>query len=225
MSDPLARLRTELRMHAGLVGNSLDERTRAMDLVLLARASPLPGERLLDIGCGAGYLVRDAEACFDGVEAIGIDIERAYNPPVVADARALPFEDESFDIVTAQESLSWIEGLPAVLSEISRVLRGRKILAVGDFAFETKLDDNPWGPVSANTFEGWKGTLSSHGFQIESVTEHSMASMFSYWETKRGLPDRDHSPKYADRHRNLAQRIRAMKDGAVKRLIIVARKT
>jgi ubiquinone/menaquinone biosynthesis C-methylase UbiE len=78
------------------------------------RLNVAPGCRLLDVGCGAGQLAL-LIAAKDGLEVTGVDIaanwiERARVGAQAeglrarfeeADAEALPFEDESFDVVTS----------------------------------------------------------------------------------------------------------------------------
>ena len=74
-----------------------------------------PDERLLDVATGTGALLRDlAGTATDRVHAVGIDRSAAMLsvaasrpatawPLVEADARALPFADASFDVVSWQQ--------------------------------------------------------------------------------------------------------------------------
>lgn len=102
---------------------------------------PLSGQRVLEIGAGAGQGTRYAAAC--GAVAVASDLSpgmlgsgRAMRPgiPVIAcDARRLPFTDRSFDIVfTAQGAIPFVADPQTVMSEAARVL-----VAGGRFVFST----------------------------------------------------------------------------------------
>jgi ubiquinone/menaquinone biosynthesis C-methylase UbiE len=106
---------------------------------LLAEARP--GERVLDLGCGAGRFVaalRDA-----GAEPIGVDIaeaalERARRNAPGADLRlmepdgSLPLEHASVDLVWCSEVLEHVADTEHTLLEARRVLRpgGRALITV-----------------------------------------------------------------------------------------------
>jgi len=103
------------------------ERRRAL---LLAEASP--GERVLDLGCGAGRFVaalRDHGADPVGVELADAALERARRNVPGADLRALgsdgeiPLEDSSVDLVWCSEVLEHVPDTAGLLSEARRVLR------------------------------------------------------------------------------------------------------
>ena len=97
-----------------------------------------PGDRLLDVGCGGGLLLRDAIA--RGSTASGIDhsqemvhLAREREPAAeVALARAeeLPFVDGAFTVVTMSIVFFFLEHPVAVLRECRRVLGPGGRLAV-----------------------------------------------------------------------------------------------
>jgi SAM-dependent methyltransferase len=97
-----------------------------------------PGDRLLDVGCGGGLLLRDALAM--GAAATGLDHseemvrlarERAPRAEVVSgDATALPFRDGAFTAVSMSIVLIFIADPGAALRECRRVLsRGGRLAA------------------------------------------------------------------------------------------------
>ena len=103
------------------------ERRRAL---LLAEARQ--GERVLDLGCGAGRFV--AALLDAGTDAVGVELadgalERARrNVPgaelhALAPDGAIPLEDASVDLVWCSEVLEHVPDTAGLLSEARRVLR------------------------------------------------------------------------------------------------------
>jgi ubiquinone/menaquinone biosynthesis C-methylase UbiE len=120
---------------------------------VLAEAVPLDGADVLDVGCGAGELVRwlrDRGARPVGLEcgeemrarAIGADPGHA-DSYVDGVAQDLPFDDGSFDAVVFSASLHHvpIDAMPAALAEARRVLRPGGIVVVHEPAIEPPEDD------------------------------------------------------------------------------------
>jgi ubiquinone/menaquinone biosynthesis C-methylase UbiE len=106
------------------------------------RQHELPGgSRILDVGCGAGGTAVDlARLGFtvDAVDGSTAMLERARTYAeetgtagqtrfVQADAHALPYPDDSFDVVTALGLIPWLEDPVPTVAEIARVLRPRGI--------------------------------------------------------------------------------------------------
>jgi ubiquinone/menaquinone biosynthesis C-methylase UbiE len=109
-----------------------------------------PGDRVLDLGCGAG---RHAfEAYRRGARVVAADLDVRELPPVCdmfaamreagetgttaaagavsADATRLPFPDGAFDAIIAAEILEHVPDDTAALAEIARVLRPGGTVAV-----------------------------------------------------------------------------------------------
>lgn len=102
----------------------------------LARAVSRRATLVVDIGCGSGAMSRELEQ--PGRTVIGLDLSsseltaaaaRSSGPWVQADARALPFADNSVDAVVSALGLPVIQPTTLWLSEVSRVLKPGGVLA------------------------------------------------------------------------------------------------
>lgn len=127
------------------------------DLAVLERLVELSGQRVVDIGCGGGALVRELAA--RGADVIGVETSEEQLAEAIARddggrarylvgrAEALPLEDQSVDVAVFMRSLHHVPpgSLALALSEASRVVRpGGNVyvaepLARGDFFELTRL--------------------------------------------------------------------------------------
>ncbi len=132
------------RVTAGLTGSvraAYDTATRswsagpepvyaALAAALVAHvAASLAGARVLDLGAGTGVAGRAAHEV-GAAEVVAADVAvaplRQCEPPlrpVAADVAALPFRDDSFDLVLAAFSLTHAPDLGAALAQVRRVGR------------------------------------------------------------------------------------------------------
>jgi arsenite methyltransferase len=113
-----------------------------------------PGENVLDIGSGPGFLACEMATEVGSAGSVdGIDpsesmlaLARRRRPPegvgeirfVAGDAYALPFPEEAFDAVVATQVYEYVQDMPAALGEAFRVLRpGGRLLVL----------DTDWGSM------------------------------------------------------------------------------
>jgi ubiquinone/menaquinone biosynthesis C-methylase UbiE len=159
----------------GFARLSRDRDIRLRDL--LAQSLPGGPASLLDVGCGNGSLLASVGRRWPDVRLAGLDLQperiedaRANAPEahlVVGSADALPFDDHSFDVVTAitlMSSLSTDRLESDAAREISRVTRPGGWLIWFDLRY-----DNPTNPAVhgidgrriATLFPGWAQELRS----------------------------------------------------------------
>ena len=120
--DPVALLRAETKIKTPWVINKI----KSHDLFN-------PSTQLLDVGCGAGFLSN--ELAKQGLQVTGVDLSKESLKVAarhdktksvyyqVADAYHLPFEDQSFDVLTAMDFLEHVDRPKEVIKEFSRVLK------------------------------------------------------------------------------------------------------
>ncbi|MGA3220047.1 MAG: class I SAM-dependent methyltransferase [Acidimicrobiales bacterium] len=134
-----------------------------------ALAGRLAAGRLLDIGTGTGRLLDRLGQGRPGLALFGLDRSagmlsaarqaRAQLNLVLGTAEALPFANESFDVVTTTLSFHHWSDQPKALSEVRRVLRPGGAFALADVS----SDDLPrWGPVRAVA-----RNMLAHGLPLE----------------------------------------------------------
>jgi ubiquinone/menaquinone biosynthesis C-methylase UbiE len=107
-----------------------------------------PGERVLDIGVGPGFLATEMAAEVGaGGRVCGIDpsesmlaIARTRPAPAPLElqsgnANRLPYRDATFDVVVSTQVFEYVEDIPGALAEVRRVLRpgGRLLLLDTDW--------------------------------------------------------------------------------------------
>lgn len=129
-----------------------DPQQRAMRRAFLSDIAFPAQARVLEVGCGTGVLTRVLALWPDVGEVVGVDPapvflrkarELAAELPNLtfreADGRSLPFENETFDAVVFDSTLSHVPGPERALAEAFRVLRPGGCLAAfdGDYATTT----------------------------------------------------------------------------------------
>jgi ubiquinone/menaquinone biosynthesis C-methylase UbiE len=110
----------------------------------LARLSLRPCDRLLDLGCGTGALLRELGKRLPPAQLTGVDLSaamvgvaRASLPTAVqlavADAAALPFQRGTFDVVVSNSSFHFWSQPDRALGELRRILRAGGRLVITDW--------------------------------------------------------------------------------------------
>jgi SAM-dependent methyltransferase len=146
--------------------------------VLLDAARPLPGERVIDIGCGSGTTVLElASRVGSGGHVVGADIaeqslararERitasgmAQAEVVLADASAHAFAPQSFNLAFSRFGVMFFADPVAAFTNVRNALKpgGRLALAV----FRTP-QENPWSTAPLAAVRGLVPAVASPGLE------------------------------------------------------------
>lgn len=137
-----------------------------------------PRSSVLDVGCAKGFMMHDLVALIPGITVKGIDISEYaianaiedMRPHVqVADARALPFPDKSFDVVISINTVHNLNRADCAkaLREIERVSRKGSYVTVDAYRNgEEKQRMHDWN-LTAQTImhvEEWKAFFRKVGY-------------------------------------------------------------
>lgn len=144
------------------------QRTMATEAVTALRFAD--GDRVLDVGCGDGFLTRAVADMVPDGRVVGVDASprmiataHACGEPtasgpwfVRADARRLPFA-EYFDAVVSFNALHWVPEQRQALSQIASVLRpgGRVLIQVVCAGQRTSLESVAMAVCQSSRWAPW----------------------------------------------------------------------
>ena len=149
----------------GYGGYRYDGRWRPVARDIIAHYGLKPGMRVLDVGCGKGFLVKDLMLECRGLEAFGLDLSRyalMHCPPEIVgrlhlgSADSLPFPDASFDCVISLNTVHNLARSRAVtaMQEIQRLSGGRAFVQVDSYLTSAQKE----------VFESWVLTAEFHDY-------------------------------------------------------------
>ena len=118
------------------------------------------GDKVLDVGCGKGFLVHDL--CELGIDACGMDVssyaiehakEEVRSKVQLGHAKELPFADKEFELVISINTLHNLYNyeLSAALQEMERVAK-RKYLCVESYRDEKEKQNLLYWQVTCEAF-------------------------------------------------------------------------
>lgn len=136
-----------------------------------------PGDKVLDVGCGKGFLMFDFTQVLPGLEVRGLDVsEYAIEnaKPEIKDvidhgtASDLPYEDNEFDLVISINALHnlYTQELAPALKELERVAK-QKYLCVESYRTEEEKVNLLYWQVTCeqfNTPSEWEWWFENTGY-------------------------------------------------------------
>ena len=134
--------------------------------------------RILDVGCGTGANLLmlskfgDAEGVDVSEDALAFCRERGLANVKLGAAEALPYDDGTFDLVTALDVVEHLDDDVAGLREMYRVLRpgGYALLFVPAFMFLWGVQDDISHHRRRYTRDNLEQSVRAAGFEIERFT-------------------------------------------------------
>jgi protein-L-isoaspartate(D-aspartate) O-methyltransferase len=135
--------------------------------------------KILDIGCGKGFLLYEFKKLLSKCEVKGLDIsfyaiENAKNEVkkdlIVGSANNLPFEKNYFDLVISLNTLHnlYCFNLKKALSEIERVGKSKKYICIESYRNEFEKMNLLYWQVTCECFftpEEWKWWFDLAGYK------------------------------------------------------------
>ncbi len=123
------------------------------------------GDRVLDVGCAKGFLVKDLMTVCPGLEVFGVDISdyalKHCEPDVIGrlhkgSADNLPFPNASFDAVISLNTIHNFsrDGAVIAMREVQRVSKGQGFVQVDSYRT----------PEQKKIFEDWVLTAEYHDY-------------------------------------------------------------
>ena len=162
----------------GYGGMRYDGRWRVVAETMAKHYGLKPGSRVLDVGCGKGFLLYEFTQVVPGIEVCGLDlstyaIENA-KPEVkpflhAGHAKSLPFPDKSFDLVVSVTTLHnlYCYDLDSALREIERVGRSGKFICVESYRNEVEKVNLLYWQLTCEMFctpEEWQWWFDHTGY-------------------------------------------------------------
>ncbi len=137
-----------------------------------------PGARILDVGCGKGFLLYEFTRAVEGADVHGIDIsayaiehaKEEVRPNLTeGSATDLPFDSDSFDFVVSINTLHNLfnHDLHRATTEIERVGRGAKHISIESYRNEREKMNLLYWQLTCRAFltpQEWEWAFAQAGY-------------------------------------------------------------
>ena len=122
-----------------------------------------PGDKILDVGCGKGFLLYDLTKILPGIEVYGLDIssyavsnakEEIKDRLIIGNAKNIPYPDKYFDLVISINTLHNLYNfeLNQAIREIERVSKKHKYICVESYRNEEEKANLLYWQVTCEAF-------------------------------------------------------------------------
>lgn len=159
-------------------GYKYDGRWKKVAKAMVDHYGLKPGDKVLDVGCGKGFLLYDFTQVLPGIEIVGIDIseyaienakEEAKPFLQVCDAKKLDFDDNSFDLVVSITTLHnlYCHDFFNALKEVERVGKKNKYICVESYRSEVEKVNLLYWQVTCEMFctpDEWQWWFDTAGY-------------------------------------------------------------
>lgn len=163
-------------------------------MALVARLPATDRPRLLDLGCGTGFIIDLAQDLV--ADVVGVDVTPAMMAQVKpypnvtlcrSQAECVPFDAQSFDMVSAYSFLDHLDDYRAVLREAFRVLKPGGVF-YADLNPNKHFTDNLAGLNQTDAKQSKADQSSTDGLpEVVAREVQSMLNNGEYYETQFGI--------------------------------------
>ena len=165
----------------GYGGYRYDGRWRVVAEAIAKHYGLKDDARILDVGCGKGFLLYEFSQILPNCEVVGVDISEyaienakdEVRPNLqVAPAQSLPFEDDCFDLVYSITTLHnlFLPDLISALKEIMRVGRQHRYVTVEAYRNEREKINLLYWQLTCRAFHSpdeWRWIFDNAGYDCD----------------------------------------------------------
>lgn len=162
----------------GYGGYRYDGRWRVVAEAMVKYYDLLPGQKVLDVGCGKGFLLYELTQVVPGLEIAGIDISQYAIDNAKEEVRPflrqglaqeLPYLDKTFDLVYSLTTLHnlYLFDLKKAVQHIERVSCGNSYIMVESYRNEREKTNLLYWQLTCEAFftpEEWKWLYDEWGY-------------------------------------------------------------
>lgn len=153
-------------------------RTRAIEALLQRILPQTSGLEILDVGCGAGNMIHHLSR-YGNVRGLEVDVRpvrearlRGYHVDLHDATQPYPFENNTFDLVTAFDVIEHVDDDLAILREAQRTLKsgGHMAITVPAFMLLWSHNDEINDHRRRYTARELRTKLQNTGFKVKRIT-------------------------------------------------------